>query len=267
MNINPLRAPSVRFVIKATAQRRLLSAGAEVFEHDFMEHHIPINSFQRTLLTVGSAAVSLMNPYRADMIACLGETSGEQALQEVLRTMEESEEGSEILNDRPRINTGTVDLDYLKRLPDGTLGKAYSNFLVDNRVTPDSRMTVQFVDDVELAYVIQRYREAHDLIHTVLQMPTHMLGEVAVKWVEAIQTKLPMCIGGAIFGPVRLKPKHRQLYRNYYLPWALKTGTEAKFLLNVYFEKRWEQTLSEFYQEMNIKPLEIRKTKKSIEGE
>lgn len=38
-------------------------------------------------------------------------------------------------------------------------------------------MTVQFVDDVELAYVVQRYREAHDLVHTILQMPTHMLGK------------------------------------------------------------------------------------------
>lgn len=41
-----------------------------------------------------------------------------------------------------------------------------------------------------------RYREAHDLIHTILGMPTNMLGEVAVKWVEALNTGLPMCYGG-----------------------------------------------------------------------
>lgn len=243
-------------------QPRFCSTKKDTFDHEFKEHHIPINSFQRLLLTAGSAAVSLINPYRADMIACLGETSGEQASYYMLRKMEESKEGIEILNDRPRINTNTVDLHYLKKLPEGTLGKTYYNFLVKNQVTPDSRMTVQFIDDIKLAYVIQRYREAHDLIHTVLQMPTHMLGEVTVKWVEAIQTKLPMCIGGAIFGPLRLKPKHRQLYRNYYLPWALKTGVNAKFLLNVYFEKRWEQPLSEFYEEMNIQPLEVKQSPK-----
>jgi ubiquinone biosynthesis protein Coq4 len=44
------------------------------------------------------------------------------------------------------------------------------------KVTPDSRLQVQFVDDVELAYVMQRYREAHDLFHAVLGMPTNMLG-------------------------------------------------------------------------------------------
>lgn len=41
-----------------------------------------------------------------------------------------------------------------------------------------------------------RYRESHDLIHTVLDMPTNMLGEISVKWVEAINIGLPMCYGG-----------------------------------------------------------------------
>lgn len=44
-------------------------------------------------------------------------------------------------------------------------------------MTPDSRADVKFVDNEELAYVMQRYREVHDLLHTVLGMPTNMLGE------------------------------------------------------------------------------------------
>lgn len=44
------------------------------------------------------------------------------------------------------------------------------------KVTPDSRDMVRFVDDLELAYVIQRYREIHDLVHTLLDMPINMLG-------------------------------------------------------------------------------------------
>lgn len=35
----------------------------------------------------------------------------------------------------------------------------------------------------------------------------HFLGEVTVKWIEAFQTKLPMTLGGGLFGAVRLKPK------------------------------------------------------------
>ncbi|KAF2899370.1 hypothetical protein ILUMI_06813 [Ignelater luminosus] len=231
------------------------NAATATFEDDFHKNHIPTNIFQKLALSVGSAAVSLLDPHRGDMIACLGETTGQQAAQYVLNKMESSPEGLEILKQRPRINSMTVNLEKLKTYPEGTLGKIYSNFLERNQVTPDSRLMVQFVDDVNLAYVIQRYREVHDLIHTILEMPTNMLGEVTVKWVEAIQTTFPMCIGGALFGPIRLKPKHRQLYKQYYLPWAIKTGTNSDFLLNLFFEKRWEQPLVELHKEVGISSL------------
>lgn len=64
------------------------------------------------------------------------------------------------------------------------------------------------MDDPELKYVMLRYRQVHDLFHSILGMPPHMLGEVAVKWVEALQTGLPMCALGALFGPLRLGPKY-----------------------------------------------------------
>lgn len=50
--------------------------------------------------------------------------------------------------------------------------------LLLQNVTPDTRADVKFVDDEELAYVMQRYREVHDLVHTILGMPTNMLGEL-----------------------------------------------------------------------------------------
>lgn len=50
-------------------------------------------------------------------------------------------------------------------------------FLLCQHVTPDSRADVKYVDNEELAYVMQRYREVHDLLHTLLGMPTNMLGE------------------------------------------------------------------------------------------
>ncbi|KAK3918597.1 Ubiquinone biosynthesis protein COQ4-like protein, mitochondrial [Frankliniella fusca] len=229
------------------------------FENVFAANHVPLSLLQRVLLSVGSATVSLSNPSRGDMIATLGETTGTCALQHMLQTMENDEEGRNILSDRPRINTKTLDLKKLKKMPDGTLGKAYSNFLSVNNVSPDTRATVQFIEDVELAYVMQRYREVHDLFHTVLQMRTNMLGEVSVKWVEAIQTKLPMCIGGAVFGSIRLSKKQRQKYISHYLPWAIKTGWDSKMLMNVYFEKRWDQPVAELQQELNISALEFEK--------
>ncbi|XP_058797043.1 ubiquinone biosynthesis protein COQ4 homolog, mitochondrial-like isoform X2 [Phymastichus coffea] len=227
----------------------------DAFVEDYAKRRVELSILQRALLAAGSATISITNPYRGDMIACLGETTGETALNHCLRQMMASEEGQRILNDKPRINTATVDLDYLKSLPAATVGKTYSDFLENNKVSPDDRPAVQFVDDLELAYVMQRYREVHDIFHAMLLMPTTMLGEVAVKWVEGLQLKLPMCVAGAIFGAARLKPKQRYLYLNYHLPWAIQTGKNAKFLLAVYFEERWEQPLLDFHKEMNIKRL------------
>ncbi|KAF5280572.1 hypothetical protein FQR65_LT00323 [Abscondita terminalis] len=163
--------PTLSSVIRKCSTR---IANYENFENDCKRHYIPLNAFQRTVLSAGSAAVSLFNPHRGDMIACLGELTGEGAAKYMLNKMEASSEGCEILSKRPRINSDTVDLEKLKFYPPGTLGKTYSDFL---NVTPDTRPMVQFIEDINLAYVIQRYREVHDLIHTTLEMPTNMLGE------------------------------------------------------------------------------------------
>lgn len=149
------------------------------FIEEMQSNFIPTNQFQRTALSIGSAAIALLNPYRGDMIACLGEVTGEKSLVYMREKMLETNEGSKILSDQPRINSQTVCFETLSKMPETTLGKVYANFLNDNNITADSRLPVQFIADPELAYVMQRYREVHDLVHAVLFMKTTMLGEVS----------------------------------------------------------------------------------------
>jgi len=229
------------------------------FTKEFLRNQIKVTAFQRILLTAGSSIAALLDPRRHDMIACLGETTGEEALQKILQVMQASTEGQDILKEKPRINTKTVNLEELKNMSPDTFGHHYYKFLDDNKVTPDSRLEVRFMEDPLLAYVMTRYRETHDLVHTILGMPTNMLGEVAVKWVEAINIGLPMCYGGAVFGAMRLRPKQREAYKRYYLPWAVRTGREMKPLLPIFWEKRWTQNINDLRQELNIKTLEIPK--------
>lgn len=56
--------------------------------------------------------------------------------------------------------------------------------------------------------------------------------------------------------------RQRMLYRSHYLPWALDVGNNSKFIMNIYFEKRWDQQISDIYKEMNIKAFTGPKTKK-----
>jgi ubiquinone biosynthesis protein Coq4 len=67
------------------------------FEEDFASSHIETTRFQKILLAVGSAAVSLFDPMRADMIAVMGETAGDSAIKYMLQKMQSDSEGQEIL--------------------------------------------------------------------------------------------------------------------------------------------------------------------------
>uniref|UniRef100_A0A8C9EG55 Ubiquinone biosynthesis protein COQ4 homolog, mitochondrial n=1 Tax=Pavo cristatus TaxID=9049 RepID=A0A8C9EG55_PAVCR len=216
--------------------------------------HIPTSPLQKALLAAGSACVALWDPYRHDMVAVLGETTGCLALPKLRDRMRNDPEGYRILQERPRIRLSTLDMARLRGLPDGTLGREYVRFLEDNKVSPDTRMPAKFVDDEELAYVIQRYREVHDLMHTLLGMPTNMLGEVVVKWFEAVQTGLPMCVLGAAFGPIRLNARKLQVLATELVPWAVRSGRNASCVLNVYYEQRWEQSVESLREEIGIFP-------------
>ncbi|XP_005994402.1 ubiquinone biosynthesis protein COQ4 homolog, mitochondrial [Latimeria chalumnae] len=216
--------------------------------------HIPTSALQKALLAAGSAVMALYNPYRHDMVAVLGETTGLLALPALRDRMKNDPEGFQILQERPRIRFSALELTRLRELPDSTFGREYIRFLDDNKVSPETRMPVKFVDDEELAYVIQRYREVHDFMHTLLGMPTNMLGEVIVKWFEAAQTGLPMCILGAAFGPLRLNARRLRTLLTELVPWAVQNGRNAQCFMNFYYEKRWEQTLESLREDIGISP-------------
>lgn len=100
--------------------------------------------------------------------------------------------------------------------------------------------------------MIQRYREVHDMLHTLLGMPTNILGEIVVKWFEAVQTGLPMCILGALFGPIQLSAQSLQVLVLELIPWAVQNGRRAPCVLNLYYERRWEQSLRALREELGI---------------
>ncbi|EPY83291.1 ubiquinone biosynthesis protein COQ4, mitochondrial-like protein [Camelus ferus] len=228
--------------------------------------HIPTSLVQKALLAAGSAGMALYDPYRHDMVAVLGETTGYRTLKVLRDQMRRDPEGAQILQERPRISLATLDLGKLRSLPEDSFGREYLRFLDVNSLPEDScvsretkspgafdtRAPTRFVDDEELAYVIQRYREVHDMVHTLLGMPTNILGEIVVKWFEAVQTGLPMCILSALFGPIQLSAQSLQVLVSELIPWAVQNGRRAPCVLNLYYERRWEQPLRALREELGI---------------
>lgn len=133
------------------------------------------------------------------------------------------------------------------------------------QVTPDTREPVKNYrgDDEELAYVLLRYRQCHDFMHTLLNVPTSLPAELALKWFEWQQTGMPMTLAAATIGPLRLTPlwpfqdeRHAQDfdYWRQYLPWAIKAGADADFLLAVHWERYFAVDVDELRARYNIVP-------------
>ncbi|KAJ4477497.1 coenzyme Q biosynthesis protein Coq4-domain-containing protein [Lentinula aciculospora] len=226
--------------------------------------HIPLNPFENAFLAVGSAVMSLLDPYRADLIAALGETTAGPALPRLRDIMLASPEGRQILKDRPRISTKTVDMNALAQLPESTLGRTYKTWLERTGVTPDSREPVHYVDDPELAYVMQRYRECHDLYHCICNFSVNVESELAIKYFEFVNLGLPLAAISAIGGPLRLNAKKRSVLFSEYVPWALQYGSTSQCLMKVYWEKRWEQDVEELRKELGIRDSPAKWSKKSM---
>jgi ubiquinone biosynthesis protein COQ4 len=76
------------------------------------------------------------------MVAALGETTAGPALPRLRDVMLESAEGRQVLKDRPRVNSNTVDMNKLAQYPEGSFGLAYVTWLERCGVTPDTRAPV-----------------------------------------------------------------------------------------------------------------------------
>ncbi|CAB4404988.1 unnamed protein product [Rhizophagus irregularis] len=224
----------------------------ELRAHYASSTNAQISNLQKSILAVSSAFTAFFDPKRGDMIATLGETTGSIFVNEMRDNMLRDKTGRRILRERPRIHSSTIDIPYLRSLPLGTFGKEYTNFLDEQKVTPDTRVKVQYIYDDELAYVMQRYRECHDFFHTLTNLPTNVEGELALKWFELVQTGLPMTLLSSIFGPIRLSFKEKERLFKKYVPWALQCGSQCKFLLNVYYEECWDKNIEEMRKELGI---------------
>ncbi|KAJ5886456.1 uncharacterized protein N7473_009130 [Penicillium subrubescens] len=227
--------------------------------------HVPLTTIERGALAVGSAIGSLINPRRADLIAALGEATATPYFIYRLRdAMLSDPTGRRILRDRPRITSETLQMSYLRGLPENSVGRTYATWLDREGVSPDTRDNVQYIDDEECAYVMQRYRECHDFYHAVTGLPIFVEGELALKALEFLNTLLPMT-GLSLFAFIRMKPAEKERFLSLHLPWAVRSGLGSKELINVYWEEVLEKDVDELRAELNIeRPPDLREIRKMI---
>ena len=111
---------------------------------------------------------------------------------------------------------------------------------------------MKLIHDPELAYIMTRYRQTHDFIHTLAGLPPTVLGEVALKWLEMVQFRLPMNALSAFVGPLRLSLEDQWVLMTKLVPWACVTGRQCAPLITVMYEKYFEWPLDELRAELRL---------------
>lgn len=180
--------------------------------------------------SIQGAQVGLKTLYSAfiiftliDLVAVLDEVTAGIFLRSLREKMLLNETGRNILRDRPRISSKSLPLDELRGRSENTVRKVYTKWLDDYHISPNGRDHVRYIDNKECVYVIQRYRECHNLYHTIFDIPAFVEGEIALKAFEFANTGLPIATL-SMLATVKLKPEERHRFANIYLPWALSNG-------------------------------------------
>ncbi|KAK7309885.1 hypothetical protein RJT34_06978 [Clitoria ternatea] len=139
-------------------------------------------------------------------------------------------------------------------MPADTFGAAYARFMRSSYFSPDDRPAVGFIDTDELAYVAMRAHEVHDFWHTLLGLPTNLIGETALKVIELRQMHLPMCLLSVIEGTARFSEKQTKLFYQHYFHWAVPAGMQCTDLICVYYEQHFHEGLEDVCTKLKIVP-------------
>ncbi|ODV59553.1 ubiquinone biosynthesis protein COQ4 [Ascoidea rubescens DSM 1968] len=226
--------------------------------------HVPLRTIDRALMVISCSVGAYFHPENNNYIIGLGESTAFKPVLEKLRDgMLSDKTGRQILRERPRITSSSLNLNYLKNLPSNTLGNTYYKWLEREKVSPDTRAPVKYIDEDELAYIFQRYRECHDFHHAIAGLPITIEGEISVKAFEFANLGLPFAGFGTLFAPFRLNATQKKRIYQIYYPWAFSNGVNCKSLLNVYWEKILEHDINELCKELQIeKPPDLRQLRR-----
>lgn len=225
---------------------------------DLIRSFIPLKSNKdRLQLLSENILKSINDPTNGNAVGLVGDLANMNSLVYVRNKMLSSSTGKRILIDKPRIRQSSFNFDELKNYDKNTLGFAYYKFMNNYNFTPEERPITTYYTDIELAYILQRYKEIHDFIHTILGYGIALHDELAVKVFECIQMKLPSAALASIGGTISLLNfEEFSVYFNKYIPHIYKVALNSEFIMNIYFEEELSSNINDFRKRFGYETIE-----------
>jgi ubiquinone biosynthesis protein COQ4 len=210
---------------------------------------------------VGRAVVRVLaDSTRTEEIHKVEELTGRARYRKLLRALAESPEARRLFADRPELRSDQVDYDALRRLPADTLGGRYVRHLDGNQITADYQAApTSHVDDPDMAYLMRRFRQTHDVWHALLGLGIAGHEEVVIHWFSWGQLRLPVSALVMVFGSLKhivLEARWGALRHS--LREAYELGRDAPPLLGVYWEEQWSDHIDAVRAKYNLRVLERR---------
>lgn len=163
---------------------------------------------------------------------------------------------AELLRLRPELCSQQVDYDALRALPRHTLGGAYAAHLDENGLSADYQAALtRYVDDDDMAYLMRRFRQTHDVWHALIGLGIQGHEEVIVHAFSWGQLRLPVSAMVVVFGGIKhivLEARWTALRHALHEAYAL--GRDAAPLLPVHWETMWEEPLDDVRARYNLRP-------------
>lgn len=206
---------------------------------------------------VARAVVRVMSDSRrTNEIHKVEEITGRRRCRGWLESMRGDPQVAALLRERPELSSEQVDFGALRRLPASTLGGAYVRHLDDNGLTADYQAArTHYIEDPDISYLLRRFRQTHDVWHTLTGLGTTGHEEVIIHAFSWGQMRLPVSAMVVILGTLKhiVLEGRRQALRHG-LREAYRIGRDAEPLLPVHWERMWNQPLESVRARYNVRP-------------
>ena len=210
---------------------------------------------------VGQAIVRVLgDSTKTHEIHRVEEFTGRPRFRHLLAELARTPEGERLLAERPELSSERVDFGHLRALPATTFGGAYVRHLDGNGITADYQAAAtRHVDDPDIAYLMRRFRQTHDVWHALLGLGIAGHEEVIIHSFSYGQLQLPVSAMIMMLGTV----KHIVLERRWgalrhSMRDAYRAGREAAPLMPVIWEDIWDEPLDAVRARYRVHPLERR---------
>lgn len=188
------------------------------------------------------------------------EITGRPAYRRLLAELRDDPDGQRLLRERPELSSELVDYDALRRMPETTLGGAYVHHLDANGLSADYQAAAtRHVEDPDMAYLMRRFRQTHDVWHALLGLGVTGHEEVIIHAFTWGQMRLPVSAMVVAFGSMKhIVLEGRWGALRHSLREAYEVGRDAAPLIKVIWEDQWAEPIESVRARYSVRPLERR---------